>query len=128
MGDLNGIPALPRNAIHMLVSRWHQGGDIPTMVDTKWAFRALGFTNCNCSYGCPCQFNALPTHGFCCAVTGFGIKEGHHGSTKLDGLKVAGMFRWPGPIHEGRGESAVVIDKRADETQRTALLRILSGQ
>ena len=21
--------------------------------------------NCNCSYGCPCQFNALPTHGFC---------------------------------------------------------------
>jgi hypothetical protein len=98
------------------------------MVETKWKFRALGFTNCNCSYGCPCQFNALPTHGFCCAVTGFRIKEGHHGSTRLDGLKVAGMFRWPGPIHEGHGESAVVIDKRASEAQRTALLRILSGQ
>jgi hypothetical protein len=98
------------------------------MVDTKWAIRALEFTNCNCAYGCPCQFNALPTQGYCQAVTGFEIKEGYHGSTRLDGLRVAGMFRWPGPIHEGHGESAVIIDRRASEAQRTALLRILSGQ
>jgi hypothetical protein len=61
-------------------------------------------------------------------VVGFKIDEGNHGSTTLDGLKVAGMFRWPGPIHEGHGEAAIIIDKRADEAQRTALLRILSGQ
>jgi hypothetical protein len=98
------------------------------MTDTKWAIRALEFSNCNCSYGCPCQFNGLPTHGHCRAVVGFKIDEGNHGSTTLDGLKVAGMFRWPGPIHEGHGEAAIIIDKRADEAQRTALLRILSGQ
>jgi len=98
------------------------------MADTKWAIRALEFTNCNCAYGCPCQFNALPTHGFCQAVTGFEIKKGFHGDTKLDGLKVAGIFSWPGPIHLGHGEAAIVIDKRASEDQRTALLRILSGQ
>jgi hypothetical protein len=98
------------------------------MTDTKWAFHALEFTNCNCAYGCPCQFNGLPTHGHCRAVVGFQIESGYHGSTKLDGLKVAGMFRWPGPIHHGQGESAVIIDKRATEDQRTALMRILSGQ
>src|SRR5215470_15542467 len=98
------------------------------MTDVKWTIRAREFSNCNCSYGCPCQFNGLPTHGHCRAVVGFEIETGHHGATKLDGLKVAGVFRWPGPIHERRGEAAIVIDKRASEAQRTALIRILSGQ
>jgi hypothetical protein len=56
------------------------------------------------------------------------IDSGHHDSTQLDGLKVAAIFKWPGPIHEGKGEAAVVIDERASEEQRGALLRILSGQ
>jgi hypothetical protein len=98
------------------------------MSEVKWTIRAREFTNCNCSYGCPCQFNGLPTHGYCQAVVGFQIETGFHGDTKLDGLKVAGMFGWPGPIHEGHGEAAVIVDKRADEAQRTALLRILTGQ
>jgi hypothetical protein len=98
------------------------------MRETGWTIRALEFSNCNCSYGCPCQFNGLPTHGHCRAVVGFQIYSGHHGDTRLDGLRVAGMFIWPGPIHEGRGEAALIIDQRANEAQRNALLRILSGQ
>jgi hypothetical protein len=94
----------------------------------EWTIRAHEFSNCNCAYGCPCQFNALPTYGNCRAVVGFQIHQGHHGDTKLDGLKVAGMFIWPGPIHEGHGEAALIIDSRADPAQREALLRILSGQ
>ena len=43
-------------------------------------------------------------------------------------MKFVGIFRWPGAIHEGKGEAAVVIDERATEGQRAALLRILSGQ
>jgi hypothetical protein len=98
------------------------------MPGSEWTIRALEFTNCNCSYGCPCQFNGLPTHGHCRAVVGFQIHQGHHGDTRLDGLKVASMFIWPGPIHEGHGEVALIIDRRADPAQREALLRILSGQ
>lgn len=95
---------------------------------TDWAIRAQEFSNCSCTYGCPCQFNGLPNYGYCRAVMGFQIHLGHHGETRLDGLKVAGMFAWPGPIHEGHGEAAVIVDKRADEAQRAALLRILTGQ
>ena len=98
------------------------------MADTKWTIKGREFVNCNCSYGCPCQFNGLPTHGHCQAVGGFEIERGHHGSTALDGLKFVGIFRWPGAIHEGKGKAAVVIDERANEAQRGALLRILSGQ
>jgi hypothetical protein len=56
------------------------------------------------------------------------METGFHGKTRLDGLRAAGIFRWPGPIHEGRGEGLHVIDKRASPEQREALLRILRGE
>ncbi|HZV99749.1 MAG TPA: DUF1326 domain-containing protein [Methylophilaceae bacterium] len=98
------------------------------MTNIQWAIKAREFTNCNCSYGCPCQFNALPTHGNCQAVVGMQIDQGFHGDTKLDGLKFAGIFAWPGPIHEGSGQAAVILEEAATPAQRESLLRILSGQ
>jgi len=95
---------------------------------TPWEIKGREFGNCNCSYGCPCQFNGLPTYGHCHAVAVFNIEEGFHGSTRLDGLKAAAIFRWPGPIHEGKGECMAIVDRRATPEQREALLRILSGQ
>ena len=95
---------------------------------TAWEIKGREFGNCNCSYGCPCQFNGLPTYGHCHAVAVFNIEEGFHGSTRLDGLKAAAIFRWPGPIHEGKGECMAIVDRRATPEQREALLRILSGQ
>jgi hypothetical protein len=96
--------------------------------NAKWTLHGREFANCNCSYGCPCQFNALPTYGNCSAVVGIQIDRGHHRETPLDGLRLAGIFRFPGPIHEGHGEALPIIDKRADAAQREALLRIMRGQ
>jgi hypothetical protein len=98
------------------------------MTDVKWEIKGREFVNCNCAYGCPCQFNALPTYGNCKAVAAFEISEGHHGNTRLDGLKAVAVLAWPGPIHEGKGEALIVIDERAEPGQRDALIRILSGQ
>jgi hypothetical protein len=98
------------------------------MTDVKWMIHGREFVNCNCTYGCPCQFNGLPSHGNCEAVAAMEIETGQHGQTKLDGLRFIGIFRWPGAIHEGKGEAAVVIDERATPQQREALLRILTGQ
>lgn len=93
-----------------------------------WEIEGREFGNCNCSYGCPCQFNALPTQGHCRGLAVFEIERGFHGDTRLDGLKCAAVFRWPGPIHEGKGEGVHIIDKRATTEQRDALLRILRGE
>lgn len=98
------------------------------MSETRWMIKGREFSNCNCAYGCPCQFSGRPTHGHCQAVVGAAIDEGYHGSTRLDGLRFAGVFRWPAAIHEGKGEAAIVVDERATPDQRHALLRILSGQ
>jgi hypothetical protein len=95
---------------------------------TKWEFKGRELVNCTCEYGCNCQFNALPDKGHCHAVAGIQIDEGHHGDTRLDGLRIAAIFKWPGPIHEGNGEALAFVDQNADEAQRNALLRIMTGQ
>ena len=95
---------------------------------TPWEIRAKEFANCNCAYGCPCQFNALPTKGYCEAVVAMEIEEGHHGDVKVDSLRMGGIYQWPGAVHEGRGKWQPFIDVRADENQREALLKIMSGQ
>ncbi len=95
---------------------------------TPWEIKGFELVNCNCAYGCPCQFNAPPTHGNCIGVGAFAIEAGHHGDVRLDGLRAIGIFKWPGAVHEGHGEGAVIIDERADAAQRQALLRILSGE
>ena len=95
---------------------------------TPWEIKAKEFSNCNCSYGCPCQFNALPTHGFCEAAVALEIEEGHYGAVKLDHLRMGGIFQWPGPVHEGHGKCQPFVDERADSKQREALLKIMSGQ
>jgi hypothetical protein len=97
------------------------------MTDTNWAIRAREFLHCNCDYGCPCQFNSRPTKGDCKGVLGLDIEQGHHGNTKLDGLKVAAVVSWPGAIHEGHGTIQPIVDERATPQQREALLRIMSG-
>jgi len=95
---------------------------------TPWEFEGRELINCTCEYGCNCQFNALPDKGHCHAVGGIQIDRGHHGSTKLDGLRIACVFKWPGPIHEGHGEVIAFVDEKADPKQREALLRIMTGQ
>ena len=42
---------------------------------TPWEIKGREFGNCNCAYGCPCQFNALPTHGHCRGLAVYDIEE-----------------------------------------------------
>ena len=98
------------------------------MTYTDWRMKGLHLKNCNCAFGCPCDFNAPPTYGPCEGMAGMHIEEGHFGEVPLDGLRWAATYRWPGPLHEGNGTLQPLIDERADEHQRRALLTILSGQ
>ncbi|MGA6928860.1 MAG: DUF1326 domain-containing protein [Pseudolabrys sp.] len=95
---------------------------------TPWEIRTIEFANCNCAYGCPCQFNAYPTYGNCEAVVCNEITEGHYGDVKLDGLRFGGVFQWPKAIHEGNGKAQPFVDERASPAQREAILKIMSGQ
>jgi len=95
---------------------------------TKWSLEADFLQACNCDYGCPCEFSAPPTKGFCEGTGVWKIAKGNYGSLSLDGLAVGFAAHWPKAIHEGNGTLALFIDERASKEQREALLTICSGQ
>ena len=35
------------------------------MPQTDWRLSGEWIKNCNCAFGCPCDFNAPPTKGYC---------------------------------------------------------------
>jgi len=97
------------------------------MAYVDWFIDAVSLSSCNCDWGCPCQFNSIPSKGHCRAAMAFEIKKGHFGDVSLDGLRACAMVAWPGAIHLGGGECLPIVDERASEAQRNALLTILSG-
>ena len=97
------------------------------MAKVDWYIEGIEFSNCNCDYSCPCQFEALPTHGDCRGFEVIRIDKGHFGATPLRGLNVALLYDWPGPIFEGNGAIQAIIDERADAAQRRALATVLYG-
>ena len=98
------------------------------MAYVDWMLKGRRLVNCSCDYGCPCEFNGLPTQGYCEGLEAMEVEEGYFSDVRLDGLRFAGTYRWPGPVHEGKGSYQVVIDERITDPQRDALFAILSGE
>lgn len=94
---------------------------------TPWEIDALELANCNCAFGCPCQFNALPTDGTCEAAIGFIVNKGHTGGVKLDGVTFGMTAKWPAAIHMGNGTIQLVVDSAATPEQRAAVEAIGTG-
>lgn len=99
-----------------------------TQVTPKWNFEADYLQACNCDYGCPCEFSAPPTLGFCEGGGVWKIRTGSCGNVSLDGLCLAFAAHWPKAIHLGGGTVAIIVDKRADPQQREALKNIAAGK
>ena len=94
-----------------------------------WHLKADYVETCNCDYGCPCNFDAFPSNGFCRALVLYHIREGNYGDIKLDGLNVVGAYSWPKAIHEGNGTMQLYIGKNiSDNNTKHALVDIFSGK
>ena len=94
----------------------------------QWMIRGAEYSNCNCAWGCPCQFNAPSTYGRCEAVGAGRIDEGHFNDVDLSGLNFVMLLSWPGEIAEGNGRTQMIIDERASDAQRECLNKILHGE
>jgi hypothetical protein len=98
------------------------------MATSDWRLEGEWIKNCTCAFGCPCDFNALPTQGYCKGMVGMRITRGHFEKTKLDGLVFAATVHFPGALHEGNGQLQPIVDERASPEQREALFNIMSGK
>ena len=76
----------------------------------NWKIHAYYLDACNCDWGCPCQFNAKPTHGNCEGLSGIHIIDGNYGSNyiRVDGLNMAFIGSWPGPNTRRTWESILL--------------------
>jgi hypothetical protein len=98
---------------------------IPTMAE--WELNGTVVVACNCDYGCPCNFNALPTHGHCEGGWTWHVDRGRFADVALDGLNFGVYVKWPGAIHEGNGHAVILVDERADDAQRRAIQTLVGG-
>lgn len=93
-----------------------------------WNLKGTVLVACNCAYGCPCNYNALPTSGDCEGGWTWIFDKAEVDGVRLDGLGLAVFADWPRAIHEGGGVASAYIDDRADEAQRAALTRLARGE
>ena len=100
---------------------------------TNWRFSGDYFESCNCDVVCPClaslraPLTARPSQGVCDLALFFHIDRGSYGELSLDGLNVAVIAHWPGPMADGDGTLAAYIDERAGDRQTAALGAIFGG-
>jgi hypothetical protein len=93
-----------------------------------WRMKGEYLKNCSCVPGCPCDTHGYPgPNEFCEGVVAMNIDEGDFDGTDLGGLKWAVLVHWPKALHDGNGTAVVYVDEAADEAQREALGKILSG-
>jgi len=94
----------------------------------RWRLSGKVLIACNCDWGCPCNFNALPTRGKCEGGWTWHVEDGLSDDVRLDGLSFSVYVNWPGAIHQGNGEALILIDERADAAQRAAIEVLLGGK
>ncbi|MVT51002.1 DUF1326 domain-containing protein [Bradyrhizobium yuanmingense] len=59
------------------------------MAASDWRLEGEWMKNCTCAFGCPCDFNARPTQGYCKGLVAMWMSKGHFEGTRLDGLRFA---------------------------------------
>jgi len=97
-------------------------------VPAQWSLNGSVLIACNCDWGCPCNFNALPSKGHCEGGWTWHVDRGNVDDTSLDGLSFSIYCKWPGAIHHGNGEAVIFVDDRADARQRDAIHALVSGK
>jgi len=97
-------------------------------MNINWHIKGKQFGNCNCNYGCPCQFNAPPTDNYCHGIGAFLIEEGFFGEIDLAGVKAVSMMKFPGPIHDGNGEMQIILDSNSTLSQQNGMQSIIYGK
>jgi hypothetical protein len=99
-----------------------------TETATKWQLKGTLLIACNCDFGCPCNFNALPSRGKCEGGWIWHVDKGTVGDVSLDGLSFTVHSNWPGAIHDGGGRALSLYDERADERQVEAITSLVRGE
>ena len=93
---------------------------------TAWEIKGREFGNCNCDYGCPCQFNAVPTHGHCRGLAVFDSRPASTGRRGSTDCAPPESFAGPDPSTRAMARACTLLT--GAPRPNAALLRILRGE
>jgi len=91
------------------------------MAEQTYRLKGHLLSACSCDWGCPCNFEARPTQGFCEGSYVWHVEEGHYHGTTLDGSTFAMFIHFPSAPHEGNGTGVVLVDAHVSADQRAAI-------
>jgi len=102
------------------------------MSDSAWQVKGDYCETCSCLYACSCTPSNMtlpPNTDYCKFAMVFHVDRGGFDGTSLDDLNVAVVgFTPDGPMSTAPWSLGLLVDERANPTQRDALSKIFSGQ
>ncbi|MPZ24362.1 MAG: DUF1326 domain-containing protein [Dehalococcoidia bacterium] len=98
-----------------------------TQTATTWKMKGTVIGACSCDWGCPCNFDARPTQGWCHGNYNFFVEQGNSNGVSLDGAGFALAAEIPGAVHEGNIRALPILDEKLTPAQMEALGPILGG-
>lgn len=99
-----------------------------TATKTTWKMKGDALGACSCDWGCPCNFDAPPSKGWCEGGYVFHVNEGSYNDIDLAGRTIGFFVHSPGALHLGNVTGYVLVDDGANQAQRDAIMDVLSGQ
>lgn len=98
------------------------------MAVSKWTMKGEAIGACSCDWGCPCNFDAPLTNGWCEGGYTMHINEGSADGVKLDGLTFSILGHSPQAVHLGNATWYLLLDEKATPEQREKLESIVRGE
>lgn len=93
----------------------------------SWHIEGELVGSCNCDWGCPCNFQAEPTQGFCDGFYVIAVHEGRFGDVDISGTRFMMGGHTPGANHEGNGTGILLLDEATAPAQRDAITTLWRG-
>lgn len=83
---------------------------------------------CSCGVNCPCWIGEDPDLGECWAIVAYGIDDGQIRGLDVSGLNLVLICHIPGNVLAGNWEIVALVDEKATQEKRDALLAAFTGE
>jgi hypothetical protein len=102
--------------------------EAPTEARTVYSLTGTLLEACSCGVLCPCWIGEDPDGGECYAVVGYHFDTGQIRGVDVSDLSLLSVAHIPGNVLAGDWEVVVLVDDRATEGQREAILAAFTGE
>jgi hypothetical protein len=98
------------------------------MTEATYSLKGTLLEVCSCGVLCPCWIGEDPDGGECFSVVGYHFDTGQIRGVDVSGLSMLTVNHIPGNVLAGNWEVVVLVDDRATDDQREAILAAFTGE